>query len=154
MRFEHLLQVNDLSDPRLLPMSRSELWRGLMLRVESPQRFPLGPDRCESRAGTADDERVRRIHYGNLRFDDRVRLDFERRIEFLPEPHGDAPPVRLTLTIEEPAPGALFLRFVYTADGIASAEATALQGYREQAWLENDRDMLRSLRTWHADGEL
>jgi len=144
MRFEHLLQVNDLSDPRLPPMSRSELWRGLMLRVESPQRFPLGPDRCESRAGPADDERVRRIHYGNLRFDDRVRLDFERRIEFLPEPHGDAPPVRLTLTIEEPAPGALFLRF----------EDTALQGYREQAWLENDRDMLRSLRTWHADGEL
>ena len=69
-------------------------------------------------------------------------------------PHGDAPPVRLTLTIEEPAPGALFLRFVYTADGFASAEDTALQGYREQAWLENDRDMLRSLRTWHADGEL
>ena len=154
MRFEHLLQVNDLSDPRLLPMSRSELWRGLLLRVESPQRFPLGPDRCESSGGAHDVERVRRIHYGSLRFDDRVRLDFERRIEFLPEPHGDAPPVRLAITIEEPAPGALFLRFVYTADGVASAEDTALQGYREQAWLENDRDMLRSLRTWHADGEL
>ena len=62
--------------------------------------------------------------------------------------------MRLTITIEEPAAGALFLRFVYTADGVASAEDAALQGFREQAWLENDREMLRSLRSWHADGEL
>ena len=154
MRFEHLLQVNDPHDPRVPPMSRSELWRGLMLRVESPQRFPLGPDRCESRPGAHGDERVRRIHYGTLRFDDRVRLAPERRVEFLPEPRGEAPPVRLTITIEEPAPGALFLRFVYASEGVASAEDTALQGFREQAWLENDRDMLRSLRGWQAEGAL
>ncbi len=150
MHFEHLLQVTDPADPRVPPMSRAELWRGLMLRVESPQRFPLGPDRCELRGGAGDGERLRSIHFGALRFEDCVRLVPEQRIDFLPEPHEGAAPVRLTITIEEPTPGALFLRFVYTGQEAASAEEKALERYREQAWLEMDRDMLRTLREWQA----
>ena len=113
MRFEHLLQVNDPGNPRIAPMSRSELWRGLMVRVESPQRFELGPDRCEARVGESEDERVRSIHFGSLRFEDRVLLEPERRIVFTPQPHEGAAPVHLVITLEEPAAGALFLRFVY-----------------------------------------
>lgn len=150
MRFEHLLQVTDPTDPRVPPMGRDALWRGLLRRVETPQQFPLGPDRCELRAGTGADERRRSIHFGALRFEDHVRLQPGERIEFLPEPHEGAAPVRLTVCIEEPAAGALFLRFVYESDDEPSADAKALQRYREQAWLEMDRDMLRTLREWQA----
>lgn len=154
MRFEHLLQVNDPGNPRIPPMSRAELWRGLLVRVESPQRFELGPDRCEARVGERGDERLRSIHFGSLRFEDRVRLEPEQRIVFVPQPHEGAAPVHLTITLEEPAAGALFLRFVYSTEGELCAEDKALQGYREQAWLEHDRDMLRTLRDWQRSGHL
>lgn len=156
MRFEHLLQVTDPGNPLVPAMSRDALWRGLLLRVESPQDFPLGPDRCESRPGAQAGERRRSIHFGSLRFDDTVRLEPQRRIDFSPEPHEGALPVRLTILIEEPTAGALFLRFVYSSDegeGAPPGER-ALQGYREQAWLEMDRDMLRALRTWQHEGRL
>jgi hypothetical protein len=152
MRFEHLLQVTDPADPRVPAMSRAELWRGLMLRVEAPQRFPLGPDRCELQPGADALLRRRSIHFGALRFDDAVRLEPEQRIVFVPEPHEGAAPIALTITVEEPVPGLLCLRFVYASDD-ADAEA-GLQRCREQAWLEMDRDMLRSLREWQADGSL
>lgn len=152
MRFEHLLQVTDPADPRVPAMQRDELWRGLMLRVEAPQRFPLGPDRCELEACSDPARRQRRIHFGALRFDDRVRLEPGRRIVFEPEPHEGAAPISLTITIEEPRAGLLCLRFVYASDD-AAADAE-LQRYREQAWLEMDRDMLRTLREWQAAGTL
>lgn len=154
MRYEHLLQVTDPNDARVPAMSRAELWRGLLARVETPQAFPLGPDRCQARAGADPHERRRSIHFGALQFEDTVRLEPEQRIVFSPEPHEGAAPVRLTITLEEPVPGALFLRFVYELDGPVSPEDRALQGYREQAWLELDRDMLRTLREWQAEGRL
>lgn len=155
MRFEHLLQVTDPGNPLVPPMSRDELWRGLLRRVDAPQEFPLGPDRCESMPGPQADERRRVIHFGALRFDDTVRLEPQQRIVFEPDPHEGAMPVRLAITIEEPSPGALFLRFVYSADDAdAPAADRALQGYREQAWLELDRDMLRALRGWQHEGRL
>lgn len=154
MRFEHLLQVNDPADPRVVPMSREALWRGLLVRVESPQRFPLGPDHCDARVGDAADERRRSIRFGSLRFDDRVVLEEGRRIDFHPELREGAAPVRLTIVIEEPSPGALFLRFVYEVQGAPGPGERELQRYREQAWLEMDRDMLRTLRQWQAEGAL
>ena len=154
MRYEHLMQVTDPADPRVPPMSRAELWRGLMRRVESPQDFPLGPDECRSRPGAAADERERTIHFGHLRFDDHVRLEPEQRIRFTPVVREGTAPVALTITLEEPSPGLLCLRFVYEVGGEPSDEDRALQRWREQAWLEMDRDMLRTLREWQAAGTL
>lgn len=155
MRFEHLLQVTDPADPRVPPMSRAELWRGLLRRVDAPQDFPMGPDRCSARRGAGgESERHRRIHFGSLVFEDHVQLEAERRIVFTPRPHEGAAPVRLTITLEEPAPALLCLRFVYEVQGELSAEDRALQRYREQAWLEMDCEMLRTLREWLAAGTL
>jgi hypothetical protein len=157
MRYEHLLQVTDPGNPLIPPMSRAELWRGLLVRVHEPQRFPLGPDRSEARAGRHEAERSRTVHFGALRFDDMVHLEHEQRLTFTPQPHEGAAPVNLSIAIEEPTPGALFLRFVYevvVAPGGASAEERALQRYREQAWLELDRDMLSTLREWQRQGVL
>ncbi|HEU4460582.1 MAG TPA: AtaL-like protein [Methylibium sp.] len=157
MRYEHLLQVTDPLDPAVPPMSRDELWRGLMRRVESPQSFELGPDHCEVEPGADASRRRRSIHFGALRFDDEVHIEPMQRLVFATDPREGTATVGLTISIEEPEPGALFLRFVYAVDEPASGttvEDQALQRYREQAWLEMDRDMLRTLRQWQREGRL
>lgn len=161
MRFEHLIQINDAGDPLVTPMTRTELWRGLVARARTPQRFPLGPDRCELMGevgnGGGDAQPLRRqVHFGGLVIDDHVRFDSERGLHFEPLPREGMPSVRLSITIEEPSPGDLFLRFVYSSDEAAAAEGldAQLQGLREQAWLANDLDMVRTLRDWQREGQL
>ena len=46
MRFEHLIEVNApvVNLELMVPtFTREQLWRGLMLRVQQPQRFPAAP---------------------------------------------------------------------------------------------------------------
>lgn len=166
MRFEHLIQITDPTDERVPVMSRDELWRGLMCRVETPQRFELGPDHCElSPGGEALGEvsdstdgtitlRRRDLHFGRLHFRDTVRLQPGRAVHFTPEPHDDQPPVALSIAIEEPVEGSLLLRFVYSSEGEPAPGEVGLWRLREQAWLEQDRDMVRTLRAWQAAGAL
>lgn len=159
MRFEHLIQINDAGNPLVEPMTRAELWRGLVARARTPQRFPLGPDRCELLGDPGDDSPQslrRQVHFGALVVDDRVRFDREQALHFEPQPHDGMPSVRLSITIEEPSPGDLFLRFVYSSDEVAAADGldAQLQGLREQAWLANDLDMVRTLRDWKREGRL
>lgn len=156
MRFEHLIQITDPADPRVPPMSRDELWRGLMKRVESPQSFDLGPDSCEIEPADvgASDRRRRALRFGRLAFRDTVCLEPGRSLHFAPEPHDDNPPVELRIRIEEPAPGTLLLRFVYSSAAEPAAGEAGLWRLREQAWLEQDRDMVRTLREWQGAGSL
>jgi hypothetical protein len=48
----------------------------------------------------------------------------------------------------------MVLRFVYEALAELSAEEALYNGYRHSAWLANDRDMVRTLREWLAEGSL
>lgn len=159
MRFEHLIQINDAGNPLVEPMTRAELWRGLVARARTPQRFPLGPDRCELLGDSGDGNPQslrRRVHFGSLVVDDHVRFDGEQALHFEPQPRDGMPSVRLSITIEEPSPVDLFLRFVYSSDEVAAADGldAQLQGLREQAWLANDLDMVRTLRDWKREGRL
>jgi hypothetical protein len=150
MRFEHLIEVNSpaASMQTVGPLfTREQLWRGLMQRVQSPQRFPMGPDSCEWQAldpGTV----VRTQRFGQLVIRDEVTLSRPDRIVFTPQAQGDTTPIRLTVTIEEPNPGRMVLRFVYEAQGEQSVEEAHYNEYRYGAWLHNDRDMVRTLRQW------
>lgn len=155
MRFEHLIQITDPGDDRVPPMSRDELWSGLMKRVELPQRFDNGPDHCDLEASADDGQsRRRELRFGSLRFRDTVRLQAGRSLQFVPEAHDEQPPITLTISIEEPTGGALLLRFIYTSEAEPSPADAGLWRLREQAWLEHDRDMVRQLREWQAAGEL
>ena len=46
MNFEHLIQINDPLNPFVESMTREQVWEGLVLRVEQPQLFVIGLDRC------------------------------------------------------------------------------------------------------------
>ena len=110
MKFEHLIEVNDLANPLLTPLTREELWFGLLCRAEDARAFLPGLEACHvverGEAGL-----VRDLHFGHAVIRDRVSFDTLRWIRFESEANAQHAGGSLTITIEEPEPGALFLRF-------------------------------------------
>lgn len=154
MRFEHIIEINNPQSPVVEPFAREALWRGLMLRVLEPQRFPLGPDRCESTPGAVPNQVRRTLHFGALQMSDTVSWRSNEAVRFEPNTQPDTTPINLDISIETPAPDVLLLRFVYESAGPLTAEESFYNDYRQSAWLENDRDMVRSLRQWLTEGGL
>ena len=156
MRFEHLIEINSprvTLDMVVPTFTRAQLWRGLLARVQTPQRFPMGPERCdwtEREPGRI----LRTLHFGQHVMRDEVVLTPEERLVFTPEAHGDTAPIRLSLAIEEPQPGQMVLRFTYEGLAEQTAEEAYYNDYRHNAWLHNDRDMVRTLRQWLSEDGL
>ena len=156
MRFEHLIEINSPSatvQGMAQPFTRDQLWQGLMARVQTPQRFPNGPERCdwhEAEPGLFK----RTLHFGQHVMHDEVRVSLRERLQFTPDSHGETAPIQLTITIEEPQTAQMVLRFVYLAMGEQTAEEAYYNDYRHNAWLHNDRDMVRTLREWLDEGGL
>ena len=47
LKFEHLIEVNDLANPLLTPLTREELWFGLLCRAEDARAFLPGLEACQ-----------------------------------------------------------------------------------------------------------
>lgn len=156
MRFEHLIEINSPSAPMRGMTSlftREQLWQGLMIRLQAPQRFPNGPEACDwtqPQSGLYE----RTLHFGQHSLRDRVQVTVGERMVFTPEAHGEISPIRLTVSIEEPQTGQMVLRFVYEALAEQTAEEAYYNEYRHSAWLHHDRDMVRTLREWLEAGGL
>jgi Domain of unknown function (DUF1857) len=156
MRFEHLIEINS---PRadvqgvVAAFTRAQLWQGLMARVQTPQRFPNGPDSCEG-VQTASGAIARTLHFGPHVFHDEVQVQPMEQLRFTPKSHGETAPIELTILIEEPQAGQMVLRFVYVALAEQSPDEVFYNDYRHSAWLHNDRDMVRTLREWLVQGLL
>lgn len=153
MRFEHLIEINaphtDLLAMMAPTFTREELWRGLMVRVQTPQRFPMGPESCEWQE-TEPGVYARTLRFGQHVLHDVVHTSEAEELVFTPEGHGDTAPIRLTMRIEEPQAGQMVLRFIYEALATQTDEERYYNEYRHNAWLHNDRDMVRTLRQWHS----
>ena len=153
MRFEHVIEINSpaTSVQMVVPgFTREQLWRGLMGRVQTPERFPMGPERCEWQEIEPGLYR-RTLIFGPHQFQDEVRAEYLEKLVFTPQAQGDTAPIRLTMLIEEPDAGRMVLRFVYEALAEQTAEEAYYNDYRHNAWLHNDRDMVRTLRQWLSD---
>lgn len=155
MYFAHLVQVNDPQDPSLVTLSRADLWRALELRVEHPRLFVYGLDACEILARGAD--RVEReLRFGELRVHDRVRLQPPDSVWFEVEASEQVPGGSLAMTIEEPRPGYLFVRFEYQIEvsGGHAGEDPACRRARESAYVAADIDTIATARRLAAAGLL
>ncbi len=153
MRFEHLIEVNApaVSLQLVTPtFTREQLWRGLLQRVQQPQNFPMGPQSCDWRE-TQPGVYARTLTFGPHTFADTVVVTPYSELVFTPEAQGDTAPIRLTIRIEEPQAGQMLLRFTYEALAPQSDEERYYNDYRHNAWLHNDRDMVRTLRQWLSD---
>lgn len=156
MRFEHLIEINSPKatvQTMVTAFTRAQLWLGLMARLQTPQRFPNGPDRCDWRE-IEPGRFERTVHFGQHVLHDEVLTIPNERMQFTPQAHGETSPIQLTISIEVPQPGQMVLRFVYLALREQTPEEAYYNDYRHSAWLHNDRDMVSTLREWLDSGEL
>ncbi|MRV70999.1 DUF1857 family protein [Duganella sp. FT92W] len=155
MKFEHLIEVNDLLNPLLDEISHEQLWRGLVLRAEAPKLFMPQLDECDI-LDRDDTGFHRKLRFGELVVADRVVLEPMHRVRYLVDAQDEIGTSSLTMTIEIPQPGRLFVRFLYEDDHDAATDEVnkMYDEFRKSAYQENDIDTIRVLRELAEQGRL
>lgn len=151
MRFEHLVEVNDLGDAAVAVLTRDQLWRGLVLRAEEPALFVPGLTEATILART-ESGLSRALRYGQTLVLDEVHFVERERVRVEVPEQGDIPRSSLTMSIEEPRPGALFVRFVY--DDERAPDDPAIDALRRAAYEDADVDTVGIIRWLMASGRL
>ncbi|HQR03306.1 MAG: DUF1857 family protein [Proteobacteria bacterium] len=147
MQFEHRIQINPPGMSPAETLSRAQLWAGLMSRVRDARPFMPGLDACEI-LHWSDTRVERRLRWGALAVEDRVVIEADRWLRFETSPGADHNGGLLTITIETPTPGDLFLRFGYEirfATG-REIEDAAYSEFLRQAYAAADTDTVRVIR--------
>jgi len=147
MQFSHLIQINDPFNPLIDPLSREQLWRGLVQRAENPLLFVLALDRFEI-VRRGENVLERKLHFGRLTLRDRVSFSPMQQVRYEIEASGDSPAATLVMSIEEPQPEQLFVRFDY--ETLQSAAAVPIDeffnSFAKQAYVEADIDTVSAIR--------
>ena len=153
MNFEHLIQINDPENPMVTPLSRLQLWQGLVHRIENPLPFLPGLETCTivERRGS---EVRRELDFGPAVIEDLVTQAEMSWVRFDIQPSAAHPGGSLTISIEEPEPDSLFLRFAYrtTLASDPNSEDRAYIEYVKAAYHQSDIDCVRIIRTLAAGG--
>lgn len=153
MQFEHVVVVNDPRESLLAPLTREQVWAGLMWRVEDPCAFQPSLVACE--IITRSTTRVERaLDFGSFRMRDTVHLADGLAVRFESEADGARPAAQLTISIESPAEGSLVLRFAYATsfdEGAGGADAE-YAGYIKSAYRAADIDTVRLIREFAVRG--
>jgi hypothetical protein len=155
MKFNHLIEINDPLSPWIEPLTRDQLWRGLVWRAEHPISFVVGLDSCEILERLPDGLR-RELHFGDLRVLDQVTYAPLERVCYTTQAQDEMPAATLVMSIEEPAAGALFLRFEYDSGPnapLGSVEAM-YDDFRKSAYEEADIDTVGRIRQLAREGRL
>ena len=155
MNFQHIIQINDLQNPLIEVLTRDQIWSGLLHRVEDATPFLPGLERCTIVERHAD-HLLRELDFGAAVIHDRVTLVENHWVRFdivSSEQHAGG---SLTISIEEPEPLALFLRFAYTTTlaNNPNSEDRAYIEYVKSAYHQSDVDCVKLIRTLTASGEL
>lgn len=153
MQFQHLIEINDPLNPLIDTLTREQLWRGLVLRAEMPKLFVPHLDECRllERNGNVQS---RSLRYGELIIHDHVTYDAPNNVRYDVPAQGEIPASSLVMTIEEPHPAALFVRFEYD-NGIVDDDMDAFyNAFRRSAYQESDIDTVRVIRQLAGAGRL
>ncbi|HEY5800965.1 MAG TPA: SRPBCC family protein [Burkholderiaceae bacterium] len=155
MKFEHLIEINDIMNPLLDQLTREQLWAGLVLRAESPKLFVPHLDDSEISARTATSMQ-RKLRYGDLVVQDTVTLDPMDSLTFDVSAQENILASSLVMTIEEPGNGNLYVRFAYDdgADAASDAANEMYNDFKRSAYVEADIDTIRIIREMADQGRL
>ncbi len=154
MNFEHLIEINSES-LMVEDLSRQQLWQGLVMRAEQPELTVIGLDECRILERFADSLH-RELRFGSFRIRDRVRFVPMSYVIYEVAPTEQTPASTLSMAIEEPAPGHLFVRFTYASQlspGAAAPDAFYLDHVR-QAYTQADIDTIATIRRLAREGAL
>lgn len=151
MKFEHLIEINNPDDPRVEPMNRAQLWQGLVLRAEAPALFIPHLDTCTIVARSTHTV-SRQLKFGDLTVNDHVHYTPLHRIRIQVPEQPDILASTLEMTIEEPQPDRLFVRFTYEDTAPEEGPEAFYHDFRRSAWRESDIDTIRLIREMAAQG--
>ena len=153
MQFEHLIAITDPDNPLVVPLTREQIWNGLLQRVENPLPFLPGLESCAILERTSE-ALLRELDFGPATIRDRVTMAEAQWVCFDIVPSPSSAGGSLTINIEEPQPGFLFLRFAYRT-ALAStpdSEERAYLEYVKSAYHHSDVDCVRIIRTLATEG--
>ena len=144
LEFEHLVQINDPENGSITPLSRQQLWDGLLLRAKDPGKFNSGLS-CRLDEITQNSF-IRYIRSGDTEFRERVSLTFQVKIETVTA--GDNQPIhaKSITSIEEPENDYLFVRFMYRRDLEDSKEGRLIGEHLKSAYVQVDVDAIALIR--------
>ena len=154
MKFEHLVEINDFLNPLVETLTRETLWKGLLHSVEDPGEFLAAIDEAKI-LERRPDAMERELHFGSTVIHDHVRIKPLQEIEIRCEATPTIPAARRVMRIEEPAPGELFVRFLYERFPQGHPPVTPEEGQAlRSAWLQADLDLIAHIRLLAADPPL
>lgn len=154
MKFTHLIQINDPRDPSIAPLSRQQLWHGLVTRAEKPSYFVLGLDEYQL-LDRGPNSLTRRLRFGDLIVRDRVTFDPLSQVRYQIDASAEVPAGSLVMRIEEPQPGELFVRFEYElSEKEGGAAENFYNEFRKSAYVAADIDTIRAIRQLATEGLL
>lgn len=159
MHFEHLVQINDPQLPLLDPLTREQLWHGLVRRAEQPTEFILALESCHIVGRRAHGDATvleRNLDFGPFQVRDEVTLHPFQEMATLAQGTARWPTSRMVIRIEEPEPQILFLRFTYDTEDRADADALDAMALelRRQAYVSADLDTVQRIRELASAGLL
>lgn len=149
-RHEHLVRVNDLTIDRSFWLTRQQLWNGLRHTVMVPQAIDDSIDAVDIVEGSAD-TLTRSIRRGHSTAADKVMLVADHSLTICADANGRFCGSSLTIRIEEPAPGMLFVRFKYELIGLGDDRSEEEDRARRNAYQASDIERIRAARQ-HAGG--
>ena len=155
MKFEHLIEINDPLNPLIDALTVEQLWSGLVLRAESPKLFVPQLDDAIIDERTEHSFR-RRLRYGQLVIEDRVRLEPLQRVVYDVPAQNEITASTLTMTIEQPTLDTLFVRFQYDDGHDAETDAAnaMYDEFKRSAYKEADVDTVGMIRELATQGRL
>lgn len=147
MKFEHLIEVNDLANPLQFRLTRDALWFGLLYRAEDARPFLPGLDACVI-LQRSDTVLTRELRFGSAVIHDEVTLCPQSWIRFTSRATEQHAGGSLTISIEEPQVDALFLRFSYvtTLPEGAGSEDGQYADFVRSAYHASDLDTVQVIR--------
>jgi hypothetical protein len=154
MRFEHLVQINDPLNPLIDPLTRDQLWRGLMRYIETPVAFVEGLDRGTVTARNGG-HLQRELQFGRHTVRDDVTLLPMESIHVATRASPEIPAGSLTITIEDHGVELFFVRFLYETFPMGHPPVGAQ--YREavkEAYKLAGIDIIRRIREYAVEGRL
>ncbi len=153
MKFEHLVEINSPGNPMIVPLTRLQLWRGLVMRAEEPTLFVPHLDACDITERT-DATIVRQLTYGTLVIQDRVTYLEQHQVRYHIAAQKEFSDSTLTMTIEEPQPDYLFVRFEYEDTSTDEGADAMYNNFRRSAYKESDIDTIHMIRQLVAQGRI
>lgn len=149
LHHEHLVRIND---PRNLAgewLTRAQLWAGLRYTIETPQVVDDSIDSADV-VEVGPGILAREIRRGPRSTRDEVILVPNELLQIRADARGEFSGSTLTIAIEEPAPGMLFVRFTYEICGLAEGREAEEDTARRSAYQHSDVTRIREVRRYVA----